>query len=186
MPIVVDETEPVGGDIIVQINRVNPFFKYIFCEIFIEIEPPFESRDVQIKRGLNVRDFFDMEEEIGRYCLLNTWPHEQRIYLTFFSVSFAFVAAVRAHRDHDQKRQVRHRVQMPRKEHRAPSGGQIRSGGEESRPRQRRARGGHHEIVAQLAAHPAVRRLRRRQKGDLSPARIASFPYFSVPTFIYH
>jgi len=31
-----------------------------------EIEPPFESRDVQIKRGLNVRDFYDMEEEIGR------------------------------------------------------------------------------------------------------------------------
>lgn len=33
----------------------------------IEIEPPFESRDVQIRRGLNVRDFFEMEEEIGRY-----------------------------------------------------------------------------------------------------------------------
>lgn len=31
-----------------------------------EIEPPFESRDVLIRRGLNVRDFFDMEEEIGR------------------------------------------------------------------------------------------------------------------------
>ncbi|KAK4014612.1 hypothetical protein OUZ56_027130 [Daphnia magna] len=41
--IVVDESEPVG-----------------------EIEPPFESRDVQIRRGLNVRDFFEMEEEIGR------------------------------------------------------------------------------------------------------------------------
>ena len=31
-----------------------------------EIEPPFESRDVLIRRGVNVRDYYVLEEEIGR------------------------------------------------------------------------------------------------------------------------
>lgn len=62
--IVVDESEPVGGK--EQSRRANIALHGIIEFVRAEIEPPFESRDVQIRRGLNVRDFFDMEEEIGR------------------------------------------------------------------------------------------------------------------------
>lgn len=85
--IVVDESEPVGGkwcNLNYQTSEVLHSFFYLKNEKKInnktEIEPPFESRDVQIRRGLNVRDFFEMEEEIGRY--------EYSLYSLFFRLFF--------------------------------------------------------------------------------------------------
>lgn len=69
-----------------------------------EIEPPFESRDVQIRRGLNVRDFFEMEEEIGRYEFSLFFI----ISLYFFFVNSWFYCIA--------QRQIRDCIQMPGKE----------------------------------------------------------------------
>lgn len=43
------------------------FIIAIYCFFFLlEIQPPFPSRDVNVRKGVNPKDHYDMVEEIGR------------------------------------------------------------------------------------------------------------------------
>ena len=81
--IVVDETEPDGGKSLPHFSAAahlcrSPTISEPITDLFFilsrvnkntinaEVEPPFEPREVHIRRGQNVRDKFILEEEIGR------------------------------------------------------------------------------------------------------------------------
>jgi hypothetical protein len=79
--IVVDETEPDGGKSLPHFSAAphlcrSPTISEPITDFFLsrvnkntinaEVEPPFEPREVHIRRGQNVRDKFILEQEIGR------------------------------------------------------------------------------------------------------------------------